>query len=891
MKQLTTLVAMVLVGLFTPAFAMTPAGTVIRNQAMALVGNERYLSNQVETVVRPLCLPSLTPNGTPANPGQEVAVTPGGYAYLPYVLTNAGNDTFTFSLGHTLASRDWDPDEVALFKDLNGDGLPDGPNPISQATLAMGETLRLVLRVKAPASASGSLLLSPVARCPDGQEDGENYARLTAITEPALSLEKQMPPSALPGEEVTVLLRAWNLGTATAQGVVLEDQPLPLPFVAGSARAPKGQIEYWDGTGWTGSEPQVVKGIRLVLDRLLAGEEATLAFRLMVPPGTPPGQVENLARAQGPGGPATGRALLEILPLYKHHLGPLGNPEALPGGEGSPNDRQELQGLAGQPICFAHTLKNSGTVSDGYTFTLENLPSGLSYWLEGMNGAPLYPPVVLAPGESLDFKVCYLPQQAGTFGVRVVARSQATGATNATEDILVVLPADALSLVKESDPPPGTTLRPGQEITYTLRIINNFAPLSIEVVEDTLSPHLEFVSASHGGLYDPQNHRVVWNLGTLDVGEILITLRVRVRSDTPDDATVENSFSLRVQQAPNPVVSNPVSHPVFGPGLLLTKKVEPAEAVVGDVLTYRLRLENPSSVNLRVRITDTPPPGTRYEPGSARFLPGCQGNGEPREPRVEEGALVWEDLPLEGKGQICLTYRLRLLPGAPAELVNTAEAMGQTDKGAVTASGKARALARTRPGPFALEGLLLGRVFLDMDEDGRFSPGDIPLPGARVLLSNGVQTLTDASGRYAFRNLSGLHQVMLDPASAPFPPVPLPMDLGEGYRKRVTVQGITVLDFPLRHPKGSIRALRSTTLRMGPLQVEKRLLEVGEKILVELRLKSPESLPDLTLTDILPQGGEKTFHFENFQGEEVLVYELGLGEAHLTDPEVRWRYP
>lgn len=78
---------------------------------------------------------------------------------------------------------------------------------------------------------------------------------------------------------------------------------------------------------------------------------------------------------------------------------------------------------------------------------------------------------------------------------------------------------------------------------------------------------------------------------------------------------------------------------------------------------------------------------------------------------------------------------------------------------------------------------------------------------------------------------------------------------------------------------------------MGPLQVEKRLLEVGEKILVELRLKSPESLPDLTLTDILPQGGEKTFHFENFQGEEVLVYELGLGEAHLTDTEVRWRYP
>nr|WP_279231252.1 hypothetical protein [Thermus altitudinis] len=868
---------------------MTPAGTVIRNQAMALVDGERYLSNVVETVVRPLCLPSLTPNGTPAAPGQVAGVTPAGYAYLPYVLTNAGNDTFTFSLSLLLGPRDWDPEEMAIFPDQNADGLPDGPIPLAQATLAMGETLRLVVGIRAPTNAAGTTLLTPVARCPSGQEDADNYARITVTTGPALTVEKQMPLRALPGEEIPVLLRVRNLGTATAQGVTVVDYPLPLPFVPGSAQAPKGRVEYHDGTTWQPSEPQVVKGVRLVLDRLLAGEEATLAFRLQVPPMASPGQVENLAQALGPGGPAEGRAVLEVLPRHEHHLGPFGNPRALPGGEGSRDDRQTAQGLTGQPLCFAHTLENAGTVRDSYHLRVEGLPEGLGYWLMGMDGTPLTPPLVLEPGERVDFKVCYLPQEAGPFQAVVVAVSQTTGARNATTDLLQVLPASALNLIKEADPAPGTTLRPGDEITYTLRIQNAFAPLSQVVVEDALSPHVEFLSASHGGTYDAQNHKVAWTLAALPQGETLLTLRVRVRADAPDDTLVENTFLLRSQETPNPIVSNPVTHPVFGVNLLLKKEVTPKEAVVGDLLTYRLTLENPSTAALTVRLKDTPPSGTRYEPGTARLFPGCQGSGEALEPQVENGTLRWENLPLPGKGKLCLSYQLRLLPGAPKELVNTAEALGLSGNGAATASGKAQALAVQKPGPFALEGVLLGRVFLDLDEDGRYGPGDIPLPAARVLLANGTQALTDASGRYAFRELSGLHQVMLDPASAPFPPVPLPMDLGEGYRKRVVVQGVTVVDFPLKAPKGVVRVLRSTTLSLGPFRVEKRLLEVGGKLLVELRLKSSESLPDLTLTDPLPQGGERAFHFEAFQGEEVLTYELK--EAILTDPEVRWRYP
>lgn len=874
---------------FAWALALTPAGTVIRNQAEAHAAGERYLSNVVETRVQPLCVPLLTPNGTPGQPGQVARVSPGGYAYLPYLLENGGNQRFTLRLAHLLGPRDWTPEQVAFFPDANADALPDGNTPLTEASLDMGESLRLVLRVKAPAGALGALFLTPVASC-EGTEDRENWARVVAARGPALAVQKAMPPEALPDQEdqeVAVLLRVRNLGDEAATGVHLSDQPLPLPFVPGSARAPKGRVEYWDGSAWHPSEPPQVLGVRLVLDRLQVGEEATLAFRLRVPPRTPPGRVVNLARAEGPGGPAEAQASLEVLPLYQHHLGPLGNPRALPGGEGSADDRQAGRGLADQPFCFAHTLENAGTARDAYDLRVEGLPQGVAAWFRTLEGSPLAPPLVLEPGERRDFKVCYLAPQAMAFTARVVAVSQATGRGNLTLDHLEILPEGALTLEKEADPPAGTTLRPGQEVRYTLRVRNAFGTLMGVVLEDPLDPHVEFLEASQGGVYEAAGHKVRWSFPTLPPGETMLTLRVRVRPGVPDDTLLANTFLLRSAETPNPLVSNQVEHPVFGVSLLLQKEVAPKVARVGDLLTYRLTLQNPSAAPLTVRLTDTPPPGTRYEPGSGRL--GCGQAGTPREPREEGGRLLWENLELPGKGQVCLTYRLRLLPGAPAELVNTAEALGVSGNGAVVASGRAQALTRLDPGPFALEGVLLGRVFLDLDEDGRFGPKDLPLPGARLLLANGVQALTDGAGRYAFRHLGGLQQVMLDPASAPFPPLPLPENLGEGYRKRALVQGATVVDFPLRAPKGEVRVLRTTLLRMGPLTVEKRLVQVGEKVLAELRLKSPEPLPELTLTDPLPEGGERSFYFEAFSGEEVLAYEVS--KAQLTDPQVRWRYP
>ncbi|RIH88746.1 hypothetical protein Mlute_00534 [Meiothermus luteus] len=348
-------------------------------------------------------------------------------------------------------------------------------------------------------------------------------------------------------------------------------------------------------------------------------------------------------------------------------------------------------------------------------------------------------------------------------------------------------------------------------------------------------------------------------------------------------AVIRNQATAQADGQTRP--SNPVETRV-SLSLLLSKEVDRKEASVGDRLVYTLTLVNPGQAPLLVDLEDQPPAGTRYVPGTAA----------PAEPSLEGNKLRWQGLRLgvgPGQDRLVLSYALQVLPGAPERLVNIATATAAREGQGAQARAvlSATAVVKLQQGVFAPPHNLLGRVFLDADRDGRYTAGlDVPLPGARVLLSNGLQTLTDGEGRYSFRNLvGGLWEVMLEPASAPFRPLPHPEALGDGYRHRVRVEGLTTSDFPLEYPAGLARAQRETTLEFGPLKVEKKLLPLPGGVRVVLVLRSAETLTDLTLTDPLPEGGERVFRFEQFQGETTLTYDLPGGP--LTDPQVRWRYP
>ncbi|PZA08211.1 MULTISPECIES: DUF11 domain-containing protein [unclassified Meiothermus] len=882
----------------------TPAGTVIRNQAVATVEGQVYLSNPVETLVQAICVPVVSPNGTPASPALRVVASAGGTAYLPYRLRNAGNASFDFSLSWAQAAAStFSPSAVRFYLDANQNAQRDPGEPVvNSLSLAPGQEVWLVLEVVLPSPASGDLFLSPIATCGSAQ-DSDNYAYIQVGSGPALQLSKAVSPSRISsGEEATFDLVLRNAGNQVAAGPVVLTDRLDTPemngleYVAGSAQAAKGQLEYTaDGTTWTASEPASVRGVRLVLPKLEGGEEARLSFRVRAVSATP-GVRTNRAEASGEGGPSRGEAALELLGSYAHYLGPYGNPRALPGGEGSLNDQQQAVGLiAGQPYCFTHTLENAGTADDSYTLQASGLPGRATGSFQSLDGSPLPDPLPLAAGTRRDFRYCLrVDAVLAGFTVELSAVSVTTGKANRTQDqVLAVLDPAGLLLGKRVSPT--GTVAEGTLLTYTLRIENTLTDLGGVRVVDPLDPALEFASASDGGAFDPATRQVVWELGDLPSGLTrTLTLQARVRPGTPDDTLILNRFSLTSTLTPDPLRSNLVQNRVLSAGLLLQKSVDRSKASYGDRLTYRLEVANPSTADLEVRLVDTPPQGTQYVAGSARLYPaggGCAGSGEGLEPTGQEGHLVWQGIALRAKERRCLSYQLRVLPGAPQELLNTAQAFGTTGAGTALASARSQARVQLEPGTFAPRGTLVGRVFLDVNRDGRYTPGlDLPLPGARVILGNGWQGLTDAEGRYAFRDLEpGVWTVMLDPASAPFSLLPHPEASGEGYRHRVTVQGLTTSDFPLEAPQGTITAARSTVLEFGPLRIEKRLVPLPRGYRVVLRLEAREALSDLTVTDPLAGGGEKVFHFPRLEGEQVLTYDVD--QSALTDPQARWRYP
>ncbi len=93
------------------AWAMTPAGTQIQNQASASyidsAGQPRTTtSNLVATVVQQVYAFTITPDGTEGVPGQTKTALPGGQVVFNYVVKNNGNGTDTINLTTAQGSMD-----------------------------------------------------------------------------------------------------------------------------------------------------------------------------------------------------------------------------------------------------------------------------------------------------------------------------------------------------------------------------------------------------------------------------------------------------------------------------------------------------------------------------------------------------------------------------------------------------------------------------------------------------------------------------------------------------------------------------------------------------------------------------------------------------------------
>lgn len=235
---------------------------------------------------------------------------------------------------------------------------------------------------------------------------------------------------------------------------------------------------------------------------------------------------------------------------------------------------------------------------------------------------------------------------------------------------------------------------------------------------------------------------------------------------------VEYFFSFRLANGDPDVVNNhipvdPVD--VQATQLLLQKKADRNTVELGDTVGYEIRLNNPALVTVPgVYIEDLLPAGFSLLPGSVRL------NGAAMADPVSHAAKLRFELGhlLPGAKPV-LTYRTVAGIGAlQGNGINTAQAFSGKFQ-----SNRAQAKVLVTGGVFSEEAVLIGRVFLDCDRDGRLNQpdqdGKLPenetgIPGVRLYLDNGSYAITDEEGKYSLYGLvPKTHALKLDTTTLP----------------------------------------------------------------------------------------------------------------------------
>ncbi|MBI2945596.1 MAG: DUF11 domain-containing protein, partial [Candidatus Wallbacteria bacterium] len=197
--------------------------------------------------------------------------------------------------------------------------------------------------------------------------------------------------------------------------------------------------------------------------------------------------------------------------------------------------------------------------------------------------------------------------------------------------------------------------------------------------------------------------------------------------------------------------------------LRVTKTASQSVVSPGDILSYQVLLENTAAVPATgVVINDTPPVSFTYVPGTATI------DGARAADPAGRGTLAFTMPDIPAGGRAVLVYRLAIGPNADRSRgVNSAIVTARIGGINVT-TDPAQASVEIIKGLFYEESILIGRVYIDKDGDGRFTDGDQPVANARVWIEDGTSVMTDRQGHYSVEGLSvERHTVMLDPKSLP----------------------------------------------------------------------------------------------------------------------------
>lgn len=213
---------------------------------------------------------------------------------------------------------------------------------------------------------------------------------------------------------------------------------------------------------------------------------------------------------------------------------------------------------------------------------------------------------------------------------------------------------------------------------------------------------------------------------------------------------------------PGPALHIDIPIDPIGTSLWLVKTAGKQTAAVGDLIPYRLMVENASTANiLAVTVTDRLPHGFRFRKGSAKVRGAASAD-----PAISADgrSLTFAVGNLAAAEKADIVYVAEAGAGArPGTATNTAVASGTP--GAV--SNTARATVEIVEDLYRSTATIVGQVIVDGcgDKERREAGG---LAGVRVYREDGTFVVTDKNGMYHFAGVKpGTHVVQLDTTTVP----------------------------------------------------------------------------------------------------------------------------
>ena len=197
-----------------------------------------------------------------------------------------------------------------------------------------------------------------------------------------------------------------------------------------------------------------------------------------------------------------------------------------------------------------------------------------------------------------------------------------------------------------------------------------------------------------------------------------------------------------------------------GIGLFVRKSVSRTIVEAGEFVDYSIEVKNVSGTDLTdVTVTDILPYGFLYESGTTRL------NRQPaQDPQKSGSTLVFTIGALNDQKIATITYRVKVTPFAlKGNGVNRAVA-----KGGAFFSNEAAVQVKIEPGVFTDKGVIIGKVFVDLNNNKIQDEGEPGVPGVRLFMEDGSFVITDSEGKYNFYGVTPkTHVIKVDPITLP----------------------------------------------------------------------------------------------------------------------------